>query len=121
MRDREFRRLEVNDIAQRDREDKQDQMADERRGERLRLKERAIALRERIHAPSVEPPPMPQSLVDWSLSWGDGWAQDDALKRARELYTELEDWDAVLRTVQKQRPLGVALGQDTNRGVRAMM
>lgn len=115
---------EVRDVAQRDREDQRDQMADERRTERLRLKERDIALRERIHAPSVEPPPMPQGLLDWSLTWGDGWAQDDALKRARELYHELGDWDAVFRAVQKQRvPIqGATVNrQGMSRGDGAMM
>lgn len=45
--------------------------------------------------PRQEQVGLPSDLFGLALSYGEEWAQEDALKRMRELYAETGSWDMV--------------------------
>lgn len=70
----------------------------------LSLSERKLKIEERRveieHIATVKPAirdddPMPQDMAEWAMNESTEWAQDDMLKRMRELYDRLHDWPKV--------------------------
>lgn len=56
-------------------------------------------------AAEAAPPPMPENIIEYTDEESDDWAREARKRRARSLYTELGNWDAVLRQLQREDAL----------------
>lgn len=65
----------------------------------LDLREREIAIVERLKAEPVEPEPIPPDLMALALQQSEPFAQDDILKVIRQTYAETRDWNMARRAV----------------------
>lgn len=77
----------------------------------LSLAERRLAVEERrvdveriatVKPPLTDDDPMPKDMVEWALNETSPWAQEDMIKRMRELYDRLHDWEKVRNVLMQE-------------------
>jgi len=60
------------------------------------------AARAAAEASQPAPHPLPESIVEYADQESDEWAREARKRRARGLYAELQNWDAVLRQLERE-------------------
>jgi len=60
------------------------------------------AARAAAEASQPTPHPLPESIVEYADQESDEWAREARKRRARGLYAELQNWDAVLRQLERE-------------------
>lgn len=101
---REVRILELDVARERiraeaTRQAKLDRIAHDRAAQYFALREREVALQERIKAPPTPVPEWPADVRAIVHSWEDDWAKNDIEKVILTEYAATQDWNAVRKAL----------------------